>query len=256
MDIRILGAHNCESLTSSCVCFLIDAALAVDAGGLTAGLSIQEQREINAVVLTHGHFDHIRDIPGIALNLFRCGASIQVYSTATVCRVLENHLLNGRVYPQFQRIPHAKPTLSFQKIRPFGPQWVNGHRILAVPVNHSGGAVGYEISDKNGKSVFYTGDTGPELSDCWRHIFPQLFIIDVTLPNDYEEYARKTGHLTPNLLERELISFRECKGYLPQVIAVHMDANLEPEIRQEIAAVAEKLDIPITVAHEGMQLSI
>jgi hypothetical protein len=35
-----------------------------------------------------------------------------------------------------------------------------------------------------------------------------------------------------------------------------MDASLEPKIKEEIAAVAEKLDIPIIVAHEGMRLKI
>ncbi len=256
MDIRILGAHNCESLTSSCVCFLIDNTLAIDAGGLTSRLSVQEQQEINAIVITHQHFDHIRDIPGIALNLFRCGASIQVYSTAMACDIIETHLLNGRVYPKFQKIPEAKPTVRFNTIEPLEPQRIDGYHILAVPVNHFGTAVGYQVSDKQGNVMFYTGDTGPGLSDCWRHISPQLLLIDVTLPNDYEEFAKQTGHLTPNLLEQELISFRELKGYLPQVIAIHMDTSLETKTREEISAVAEKLDIPITVAHEGMRLKV
>jgi len=58
------------------------------------------------------------------------------------------------------------------------------------------------------------------------------------------------------MLEQELVSFRELKGYLPQVIAVHMDISLESETKEEISAVATRLDIPITVAHEGMRLKI
>jgi len=256
MNIRILGAHNCESLTTSCVCFLIDESLVIDAGGLTSSLSIQEQRKINTVFLTHQHFDHIRDIPGIALNLFRCGASVQIYSTAEVCETIEANLLNGRVYPKFQEIPVTKPTVHFNIIEPFEPRSVDGHDILAVPVNHFGNSVGYQISDRQGKVIFYTGDTGPGLSDCWQHISPQLLISDVTLPNDHEEFARQTGHLTPNMLEQELISFREHKGYLPRIIAVHLDTSLEPETREDISALAEKLAIPITVAYEGMRLTI
>ena len=256
MDIRILGAHNCETLTTSCVCFLIDDTLAIDAGSLTSSLSIQEQRRLNAVVITHQHFDHIRDIPGIALNLFRCGASIQIYSTATVCDIIETNLLNGEIYPQFQKIPETKPTVHFNTIKPLEPQHIDGHDILAVLVNHFGTTVGYQISDNQGKAVFYTGDTGPGLSDCWRHISPQLLIIEVTLPDECELFARETSHLTPKMLEQELVSFRELKGYLPQVIAVHMDISLEPETKEEISAVARRLDIPITVAHEGMRLKI
>jgi len=135
-------------------------------------------------------------------------------------------------------------------------QKVNGHSVLAVPVNHSEPTVGYQVSDERGKAFFYTADTGPGLAECWRHVAPQLLIIDVTLPNSYEEFAIKTGHLTPILLERELMSFRECKGYLPQVMAVHMDASLEPRIRQELALVSDRLHIAIAIAFEGMQFNV
>jgi len=46
------------------------------------------------------------------------------------------------------------------------------------------------------------------------------------------------------------------KGYLPQVIAVHMDATLEQEIENEIATVAETLNTTISVAYEGMKVHI
>jgi ribonuclease BN (tRNA processing enzyme) len=256
MNIRILGAHNCESQTTRCVCLLIDNTLAIDAGGLTSNLSISEQKKLEAVLLTHQHYDHIRDIPGLALNLSLRGASIKIYTTASVRDVIETHLLNGKVYPRFQTLPDTKPAVSLHAIKPYEPYLVDGHGILAIPVKHTDTTVGYQVSDNQGKAVFYTADTGPGLSDCWKHISPQLLIVDVTLPNAYEAFARETGHLTPNLLKQELVAFRECKAYLPRVIAVHMDAVLEKKIREEIATVAGALNISITVAREGMRLHI
>ncbi len=256
MDIRILGAHNCESQTTSCVCFIVDNTLAIDAGGLTSNLTIKEQQELNAILLTHQHYDHIRDIPGIALNLSLRNGSIAVYATVDVCAVIETHLLNGKVYPKFQELPDMMPTIRFNVIKPYEPQMVDGHEILAIPVNHFETTVGYQVSDKENKTIFYTADTGPALADCWKHVSPQLLIIDVTLPNLYEDFARKTGHLTPNLLEQELVIFQEQKGYLPQIVAVHMDTGLEPTIKEEIAVVAENLDNPITIANEGMRIHI
>jgi hypothetical protein len=94
------------------------------------------------------------------------------------------------------------------------------------------------------------------LSDCWRQISPQLLIIEVTLPDESELFARETSHLTPKMLEQELVSFRELKGYLPQVIVVHMDISLEPKTKEEISAVAGRLNHPITVAYKGMRLTI
>lgn len=256
MNIQILGAHNCESPTTSCICLLIDDTLAVDAGGLTSNLSIPNQQKLEAILLTHQHYDHIRDIPGIALNLSLRGGSIKIYSTPEVRDTIETHLLNGKVYPRFQELPAAKPTIRFNAIKPYTLQNINGHEILPIPVNHFDTTVGYEISDRHGKKLFYTADTGPGLAVIWKLISPQLLIIDVTMPNVYEEFARETGHLTPNLLKNELISFREIRGYLPQVLAVHMDARLERRIKDEISGVGEALNITITMAREGMTLNI
>ena len=256
MEIRILGAHSCETRATSCVSFLVDGTLAVEAGGLTSHLSLDEQRRLNAIVLTHEHLDHIRDIPCIALNLYRCGSEINVYSTARVCDTIRTHLLNGRVYPEFQKIPARKPTVNFALVEPLVAQRIDGHSILPVPVNHCSAAVGYQITDGEGSSVFYTADTGPGLLECWRHVSPRLLLIDVTLPDDFERFARKTGHLTPALLEKELLAFRDCRGYLPRVIVVHMDSSLEGRIREEIAAVSGRLGIPITVAREGMRVRV
>ncbi len=256
MDIRILGAHNGETTSSSCVSFLIDGEMAIEAGGLTSRLSIEEQERINAVVITHNHMDHIRDIPTIALNLYRLGACLDIYSTSHVCDTIKEHLLNTEIYPEFQNIPKNKPTVSFLEVEPLGLQWVDGHAILPVPVNHVPDAVGYQISDKRDKTIFFTGDTGPGLAECWQQVSPELLIIDVTLPDRFEEFARNTGHLTPHLLEEELISFRQLKNYIPAVLTIHMDVAQEATIRLELADVAARLGISITMAYEGMCLTV
>jgi ribonuclease BN (tRNA processing enzyme) len=256
LDIRILGAHSSESLESCCSCFVIDNTLAVEAGALTSRLSMEEQKSIDAVILSHQHMDHVRDIPAIALNFFRSGRCFDVYSTPGVCDILQTHLLNNVLYPEFHKIPEKKPTVNFMEVEPYGLQWIDGHSILPVPVKHAVPTVGYQISDKLGNTLFYTGDTGPDLAESWKHISPQLLIIDVTFPDSCEQFASKTGHLTPCLLEKELISFKAIKGYLPDIIPIHMDVAQEAQIKEELAAVAKNLDATIHIACEGMRLLI
>jgi ribonuclease BN (tRNA processing enzyme) len=256
MNIRILGAHNCESRDTKCISILIDDRLVIDAGGLTSSLSIPEQQKLRAILLTHQHYDHIRDIPMIALNLYRQGSHIQVYATPDVRANIETNFLDGKLYPKFHEVPKESPTLSFNPIALYDFQRIEGYGILAVPVQHDGTTVGYQVSNADGKAMFYTADTGPGLIDCWKYVSPQLLIIEVTVSNNYRKFATNTGHLTPSLVNEELSKFRELKGYLPQIVAVHMDPVLEREIREELAVVAKALNTPITIAHEGMQINL
>jgi ribonuclease BN (tRNA processing enzyme) len=256
MNIRVLGAHNCESANTRLISLLIDDALAVDAGALTSSLSFAAQQRIKAILLTHQHYDHVRDIPTIAMNLFLRGATINVYSIPEVCDALTSHLLDDELYPNFHQKPPHNPTVRLAKIEPGKAKLIEGYSVLAVPVNHSVPTVGYQVTSPDGKGIFYTGDTGPGLANCWQQVSPQLIITEVTAPDKYKEWAAEGGHLTPSLLKDELTSFREINGYLPKVVVVHMNPALEKEIAAEIAVVAEALSSSINLADEGMQLKL
>ncbi|MFC1893002.1 MBL fold metallo-hydrolase [Chloroflexota bacterium] len=256
MHIRILGAHNCESQNSRFASVLIDDVLAIDAGGLTSSLSFSAQQGLKAILLTHQHYDHVRDIPAVAMNLFLQGATINVYCTRTVYQALASHLLDGALYPKFQEKPEADPTVKFTVIEPYQLEKIEGYDVLAVPVNHGDGAVGYQVTSPHGETVFYAGDTGPGLTECWERVAPQLLVIEVTLPDRYQEYAAQSRHLTPVLLRQELTAFFRLKGYLPEVMAIHMNPTMEREIEPEIAEVARALDISISLACEGLELEL
>lgn len=256
MNIRILGAHNSESQNSGFACLLIDDILAIDAGGLTSSLSLTAQLNLKAVLLTHQHYDHIKDVPVIAMNCYLSGSTINIYSTSPVFDALTTYLLDGKLYPNFLERPPENPTIRFTTIEPLKTIQVEGYSILPVPVNHSASSVGYQITSPDGKIVFYTGDTGPGLDECWEYVSSQLLIIEATLPDRFEEFAREARHLTPALLKDELVTFQKAKGYLPQVITVHMNPILEDEIETEIGDVAIALNSPIMLGYEGMQLQL
>lgn len=256
MKIQFLGVHNCESQNTKLTSLLIDDVLVVDAGGLTSSLSFTAQQRLEAILLTHQHYDHIRDVPAIVFNFAMVNAAIDIYSTLPVYEILITHLLNGKVYPELLGWPPENPKINFTVVEPYKTEQIKGYSILPIPVNHSVPTVGYQITSPDGKVVFYTGDTGPDLADCWERIAPQLLIIEVSAPDRFEAYYKERGHLTPALLKQELTSFREVKGYLPQVVVVHLNPGLEEETKAEIAAVAEDLNHPISVGYEGMELRL
>ena len=254
MKVTILGAHNCESQDTRFVSLLIDDKLALDAGGLTAGLSFSAQQRLEAILLTHQHYDHIRDVPAIAMNLFLREDTISVYSIESVRDSLVAYFMNGTLYPNFLERPEGKPTVTFHVVEPGKKMEIAGYSVLATEVYHSCPAVGYQITAPEGKTVFYTGDTGQGLTGCWEKASPHLLVIEVTSSDRYIEWARTAGHLTPGLLKEELLSFQKIKGYLPEVLTVHMNPALENEITSEIAQVAKLLGASISLAYEGMQV--
>jgi ribonuclease BN (tRNA processing enzyme) len=256
MKIKILGAHNTESRTTKLMSLLIDDILALDAGGLTSSLSFEDQSKIKAVLLTHHHYDHIRDIPALAINLFFQNKTVDIYTHQIVYDVLTRHLLNGEVYPEYHKRPEENPTLKFHILEHHQKETVEGYNILPLQVIHSIPAMGYQITSRDGKTIFYTGDTGPDLSEIWEHIFPQFMFIEVTASNQWTDFSRKAGHLSPELLKEVLIQFRAAKGYLPRVVAVHLNPSNEIDIKPQIAAVAKSLGADIRLAKEGMLVEL
>ncbi len=256
MKIQFLGAHNCETAATRLVSILIDDVLALDAGSLTSSLSIEAQLNLKAVLLTHHHYDHMRDIPALGMNALFYETNVSVYATQTVRDALASHWLNGTIYSSFLEKPPESPRIKFTVIEPKKPFKIADYEILPVPVNHSAPTVGFQVASSDGKSLFYTGDTGPGLSEAWPDVSPQLLITEVTAPNRYEEFGRLKLHLTPGLLREELLAFQKQKGYLPQVFLVHMNPRQEKEIKAEIGQLSSELGTSITLAHEGMEFKL
>lgn len=256
MKVRFLGAHTTESRSTRLSGLLIDDILALDAGGLTSSLTFAEQLRLKAVLITHQHYDHIRDVPALGMTLFLNNATIDVYSLPSVRDALACHLLNGEIYPDFFKATEGKATIDFHPVEPYHEIQLEGYSVLPLPLAHSVPAVGYQVTSADGKKLFYAGDTGPGMAHCWQHCSPRLLIVEVTASNRYTDYGREAGHLTPNLLKEELIGFQKIRGYLPMVITVHMNPALETEIEAELAAVARELGTSISLAGEGRQLSL
>ena len=257
MEMRILGAHSTEAKGVRLVSLLIDGVLALDAGGLTSSLSLAEQQQVRAILLTHHHFDHTRDLVTFGFNGLTFPQPVDIYALSQTLDVVNSCLLDGKMYADFSKLPsEEKPFLQLNAIGPLQGQNIQGYDVLPVPLQHTVPSVGYQVTSKDGKSLFYTGDTGPELAACWQNISPQLLIIEVSCFNKAQDFLKSVGHLSAGFLKEGLVQFRNMKRYLPRVVVVHIPSQFQREVEEEVKEVARELEISIDIGYEDMRITL
>jgi len=256
MKVQILGAHNAETKEARLVTLLIDNILAIDAGALTSSLSLADQKKIKAVLITHHHFDHVRDLVTLGMNA-AFWSPVKIYATKEAIEVTTPCLLDGKIYVDFSRFPSKdKPSLQFHTIQPFKEEVIEGYKVTPLPVKHPVPSVGYQVVSPKGKSLFYTADTGRGLHECWNHTSPQLLITEVSGINEWADILQNGGHLCAQFLKQELLQFRQLKGYLPHVIIVHITPQVENEIKKEVRQIATELGADVSIGYEGMLINV
>ena len=237
-------------------CHLIDGVLALDAGSLARALTFEEQRGVGAVLLTHRHFDHLRDLLPLGITLWNTGLTVDVYGIKDTIDYVTARLLDGKLYPDFLNLPSREhPVYRVHVVEYLREFKVLDYDVMAVPVPHEVPAAGFQILS-GASRLFYTGDAGPGLADAWEHVSPEVLLTEVTFGNGDEERALVVGHLTPRFLEEALLAFKDKRGYLPKVIVTHMNPPWEADIRQELKPVAANLGVELTVSWADMNVDI
>ena len=261
MEVKIIGAHQAETAQHRFPTILVDGGLAIDAGSLASGLSLDAQLNVTDVLITHQHWDHVKDLNGFGFNLyskFASGAgpvSANVFCTEDVKSVLEKQTLSPSVWMDFFQVPDAvHPTFVHCPVQANGEYLVGQFTVKAIPVNHSVPTFGYQLADSRGKRLFYTADNGPGAAQHWINSDPTVLITECTFSNKMAgiDGGKMFGHLCPQQLQRELEEFRARKGYLPIVYLIHVNPLYESAIRQEVTEVAKNLGAQVEVASEGM----
>ena len=231
MKVRVLGAHNLETSNTRHTCFLVEDSVAIDAGSIMTGLTDDEKECLRAILLTHRHFDHVRDLPTLGLQTMDNGATVDVYGLPDTLDAISTRLMDGLLYPNFTLRPTPeRPKYRLRAISPDKSITLQTMQVTPIAVPHGAPAVGYLIQ-KGPATAAFTGDTGggllPFLS---RTPTPQLLFVEVTFSNQGTDRALSSQHLTPSILEEELRAAQSVGFPLPHVVAVHRDPRHEPAI--------------------------
>lgn len=240
MKIKVLGCCA-EPLRHYLSSFLLDERILFDAGSLTNVPDKRTQLKIEKIFITHAHLDHIMGIPFLAENIFSENKrhKVDIISIPPVLRTIKNNLLNNSVWPDFTIIPNARHgILSLVELKIGQSIRTNDYTITPYKVTHTVPAVGYLVESKSGRRFFYTGDTGPS-DGTWKELGNErvhCLIIEVSFPNQMEEFAIRTGHLTPQLLGKELLKIKNT----PERIYI---THSKPKYFKTVRAELQKLKI-------------
>ena len=120
MKIQVLGAHG-GALPGCAPCgFLIDDTVLLEAGTAASVLSLEAQRRIRHVLVSHIHMEHVETLAYLADNLFTPEGRepVSLVSVPEVLEDLRRHFFNDRLWPDFTRIPDPdRPVFTYRPLR-------------------------------------------------------------------------------------------------------------------------------------------
>lgn len=257
MKIRVLGCSGAIAQGSRTTSFLVDHDVLVDAGTGVGDLTLDELAQIDHILISHSHLDHVLAIGLLADSVLRLRAAqgrgpIQVHALPETLQALKAHIFNGVIWPDFTRLPEAdRPAL---RLVPFsvGDRLVLGGKTFEVlSAAHTVPAVGFALQGREAWWV-YTGDTGPNPA-LWRRLATMQvahLVIETAFSDEERDLACLSQHLHPQKLGAEL-------AHLQGSVEVHI-THIKPG---EVCAVMREVsrlvtDHRVQALHVGQVLDL
>jgi 3',5'-cyclic-nucleotide phosphodiesterase len=238
VELRVIGCHGGETPRHRTCAFVVDDVLAIDAGSLTSGMEVDAQGRLQAVLVSHAHLDHVRDLATLADN--RCqmrSPPLVIAGTRATLDTLRKHFFNNVLWPDFAQISLGDgPTIEYLELTPETPVVLAGKTVQAVLVDHTIEAASFVVRDASG-ALGYSGDTGPT-ERMWQvlNAEPDLraLLMEVSFPNREQRLATTSGHHTPQTLAKDLAKYR-APADLPTLL-YHIKPVFQGEVERECAA--------------------
>ncbi|MGE5172715.1 MAG: MBL fold metallo-hydrolase [Betaproteobacteria bacterium] len=245
MKVKILGCSGSEAIGRMPPGFLVNDVMMLDAGTITAALTIEAQSKITDVLISHTHLDHIKSVLFLADNILgRIEKPVNIRAVPQVIDAIRKHLMNNIIWPDFTkiRLPRnpGQPVLTYAPMQPGKTVSVAGLKVKAIPMNHPVPAVGFLVSD--GKSSFlYSADTGPN-EGLWKEASKaknlSAIIVDTSFPNSLDGIADASGHFTPAQLRDDLNKAKVNNGV--PIYIYHVKPVYEKKVISELNGLGRK----------------
>lgn len=237
-SIKVLGAYGTKLKNYGTSAIYLNKENMIDAGNLLMPLDA-ECINIENIWITHSHLDHIVDIASIIDNYFNLrNKSLTLLGLPKTLDSIKKHFLNNEIWPDFAKIKLKNSNtmaITYKEIEvDVEYKLSENETIRAIETDHTIESCGY-IYTKENKSVLITEDTF-SLTNIIQEINTNKNIsalaVECSFPNEMEELAIVSKHLTPKLLfkQLEMLKREDLTLYIN-----HMKPSYLKKIEDEIA---------------------
>lgn len=243
MPIRVLGCSGSIAAQNRTTAFLIDGRILIDAGTGVGDLELEELAAIDEVLISHAHLDHVAALPLLADSVMRLRMAarkppIRVRGLPATLDALRRHVFNHVIWPDFTALPTPQhPVLTLEPFALGERLALAGRTVEILPAEHTVPAVGFAVwpGDPHDSACWvFTGDTGPNPA-LWRRLaelrVAQL-VIETAFSDDDHEVARRSQHLHPAALVRELAQLQQSV----EILITHIKPGEDAPVMEAIAA--------------------
>jgi len=228
-----LGAKNHS------ISYLIDDNLLIDAGGLLHSADMKTLLNIDNVLISHSHMDHIKDLPLWGDLIFGQRSPIIVKGTQQALDAIKNHVFNWVIWPDFTSIPTPeKPIFKFEAIKENDTFKMGKYEITSVKVDHTVLSTAFIVDDGE-VSFVYSSDTS-NTDEIWKKVnekdnLKDIFM-EISFSNALQSVADVSKHYTPDTLA---IDLKKIKKDVP-IYLYHIKPAVMDTVKKEVEAIGDK----------------
>lgn len=245
IDFQVLGCSGGIGGSRRTTSFLLDEDVLIDCGTGVGDLPLSALRKIRHVFITHAHLDHVCMLPLLVDSVFDNleGQPITLHASQKVLDILYDHLFNWQIWPDFFSLPSPDNPVMLSRPMEAGERIeLDGRQITALAVEHTVAAQGYVVTNPNGKTLAFSGDTGSG-ERFWASLndLPRLdhLLVECAYPEEENDLAAAAMHYTPSLLASDLRSLK----HRAELSICHLKPGVEDNIMQQLSGLLPEYKI-------------
>lgn len=220
------------------ISYLINGRIAIDAGCIGL-LPLAAQRQIDHVILSHPHMDHLASLPIFVDNTYQPGPRCAtIWGSDFTLQCLKSDLFNDRLWPDMIAMSGDNPFLHVNRLADGEPIQLDDLTITPIALDHAVPTFGFTIADTDA-TVAIVSDTCPT-QRVWETLNAaenlRAVFLEASFPNSLGWLAERSMHLTPALFHRESSKLDRAVTW----IAVH----IKPAFYQVVVEELQQLKLP------------